>query len=101
MLDKIENTIALHQETIEALKQIQDRVKKSDTNDIRIRIETGHWYGYSEPFLARYKHKLEISKYSTNVLLETAIALEKERINNLIDMEIEKRMLEKGGQADE
>lgn len=90
-MDKIENSIALHQGTIETLKKIKERVETSETEDIRIKIETKHWYGFSEPFLAKERHKIETTKYSANLLLDTAIKIEKERIDKLIDMEIEKR----------
>ena len=91
MLDKIENTIALHQNTIEELQRIKERIEKSITEEIRFKIETRHWYGYSEPFIVKQKHKLETTKYSATVLLDTAIKIETERIDKLIDMEIEKR----------
>ena len=90
-MDKIENSIALHQGTIETLKKIKERVETSETEEIRFKIETKHWYGFSEPFLQKEKHKIETTKYSATVLLETAIKLEKERIDKLVDMEIEKR----------
>ena len=90
-MDKIENSIVLHQGTIETLKKIKERVETSETEDIRIKIETKHWYGFSEPFLAKERHKIETTKYSANLLLDTAIKIEKERIDKLIDMEIEKR----------
>lgn len=91
MLDKIENSIALHYGTIETLKKIKERVETSGTEEIRLKIETKHWYGFSEPFLAKERHKLEINKYFAKVLIDTAIKLERERIDKLIDMEIEKR----------
>lgn len=91
MSDKIENSIALHQETIMDLEKIKKAVEMSETDNIRFKIETKHWYGFSEPFLGKQKHKLYLSKYSANALLETAIKIEKERIDKLIDMEIEKR----------
>ena len=90
-IDKIENTIALHQGTIETLKKIKERVETSETEEIRFKVETKHWYGFSEPFLVKEKHKIETTKYSATVLLETAIKIEKEKIDKLIDMEIEKR----------
>lgn len=89
--DKIENSIALCQATIEALEKIKERVKTSEAEEIRIKIETKHWYGYSEPHLAKEKHKIETTKHSAIVLLDTAIELQREKINKLIDMEIEKR----------
>lgn len=91
MEEKILNSIAIHQDTIITLEHIKERVKESETGNMRFKIETKHWYGYNEPFLGKEKHKLEISKYSAIVLLETAINLEKERIDKLIDMEIENR----------
>ena len=94
MSDKIEKTeysIALHQETIMDLEKIKKAVEMSETDNIRFKIETKHWYGFSEPFLGKKKHKLYLSKYSANALLETAIKIEKEEIDKLIDMEIQKR----------
>lgn len=90
-INKIESSIALHQSTIETLKKIKERVETSETEEIRFKIETKHWYGFSEPFIAKEKHKIETTKYSAIVLLETAIKIEKEKIDKLIDMEIEKR----------
>ena len=90
-INKIESSIALHQSTIETLKKIKERVETSETEEIRFKIETKHWYGFSEPFIAKEKHKIETTKYSATVLLETAIKIEKEKIDKLIDMEIEKR----------
>lgn len=90
-IDRIESSIALHQGTIETLKKIKERIETSETDELRLKIETKHWYGFSEPFLQKEKHKLEIDKYSAKVLIDTAIKLERERIDKLIDMEIEKR----------
>lgn len=94
MEEKILNSMFIHQDTIITLEHIKERVEKSETGNLRFKIETKHWYGYTEPFLGKEKHKLEISKYSAIILLETAINLEKERINKLIDMEIEYRAKE-------
>lgn len=91
MNEKTSNTIALHQMAINELKEIKHRVETTATDDIRFRIETKHWYGYSEPLLAKNKDKLEISVYTMKLILEEAISKEKERINKLIDIEIETR----------
>ncbi len=92
MNEKISNTIALHQMSINELNEIKHRIKTTATDDIRFRVETKHWYGYSEPFLAKSKDKLEISVYTMNLILDEAIDKEKEKINKLIDMEIENRV---------
>lgn len=89
--NKIENSIAVHQSAIKVLKEIKENVDKSETEKMRFKIETKHWYGYSEPHLCKIKNTIRMDKYTANVLLDTAINIEQERINKLIDMEIEKR----------
>ena len=92
MNEKISNTIALHQMAINELKEIKHRVEETATDDIRFRIETKHWYGYSEPVLLKTKDKLSISTYTMCLIIDEAITKEKERIDKLIDMEIEKKV---------
>lgn len=92
MEDKFGNSIALHQMAINELKAIKHRVNTTSTDDIRLKIETKHWYGYSEPFLAKNKDKLKVSIYTMNVILDEAINKEKERINKLIEIEISERI---------
>lgn len=91
MNEKISNTIALHQMSINELLEIKHRIETTNTDDVRFRIETKHWYGYSEPFLFKRKDKLEISVYTMKLILDEAITKEKERIDKLIDTEIENR----------
>ena len=91
MSDKISNTIALHQQTINEIEEIKERVKESETEKIRFRVETKHWYGFSEPSLMKRKHNLNLSKYTMQVILEEAIKKERQRIDILIDKEIEER----------
>lgn len=90
MNDKISNTIAIKQQIINELEKLSLDVKESVTNDIRFRIETKHWYGYSEPFLKKDRHILDVSKDTMQSIINSAIEKEKERIEKLIDMEIQK-----------
>lgn len=92
MDEKISNTIALKQQIINELEKLSMDVKESVTKDIRFRIETKHWYGYSEPFLKKDRHILNVSKDTMQSILNSAIEKEKERIEKLIDMEIQKRI---------
>lgn len=92
MNDKISNTIAIKQQIINELEKLSLDVKESVTNDIRFRIETKHWYGYSEPFLKKDRHILDVSKDTMQSIINSAIEKEKERIEKLIDMEIQKRI---------
>lgn len=90
--DKIINTIALKQGIIEEIESIKEQVRKSENKKIRIKIETKHWYGFSEPFLGKLHHKICVSKETITKILNQVQDLEKERINKLIDMEIENRI---------
>ncbi len=85
------NSIALQQSQIEEINKIKERVILSDTENIRIKIETKHWYGYSEPFLMKDKHKIELPKATIMSILTGIQNRCTEGINKLIDMEIERR----------
>lgn len=89
--EKINNTIALKVMSIEELKRVKEKVEKTQGDNVRFKVETKHWYGYSEPFLAKDKDVLNISKYTMQLILEEAINKEKERINKLTDKIIELR----------
>lgn len=91
MNDKISNSIFLCQQNINDLEKLRKRVQTSDTEDIRIVVQTKHWYGYSEPFLGKEKTRIDILKYTMEVVIDEAINKQRERINKLIDMEIENR----------
>lgn len=89
--EKIYNSIFLQKSRIEEIEKIKQLVASSETKDIRINIETKHWYGYSEPFLKKDKYKIETTKNTTISILEEIQNSCRERINKLIDMEIERR----------
>lgn len=91
MEEKISNTIFLKQQSINELQELKEKINKSDTDKIRFRIETKHWYGYTEPTLMKDKSKLNISKYTMLKIIDKAIEEEKGYIDKLIDMEIENR----------
>lgn len=91
MEEKISNTIFLKQQSINELNNLKEKIKKSDTEKIRFKIETKHWYGFTEPFLIKSKDKLNISKYTMLKILDKAIEEERAYIDKLIDMEIQKK----------
>ena len=91
MKEKITNTIALHQMTINELKEIKHNIEESIEENVRFSIETKHIIGFDIGILKK-KKTLSISNYTMNLLLDEAIKKEKERIDKLIDMEIEKRL---------
>ena len=94
MEEYIEDSIALYQYKIEEYGKIKGAIKSSGAKKIRFRVETNHWYGFDEPFWIKRKHKLGISKEAMLNLLDLAIEKEREKINKLIDAEIEIRRRE-------
>ena len=87
MDEKISNTIALKQQIINEL----ERISLDWSSDVC----SSDLYGYSEPFLKKDRHILEVSKDTMQAILNSAIEKEKERIEKCIDMEIHKRIGEK------
>ena len=92
MDEKIYNTIALHQISINELMEIKRRVETTAMDDVRFRIETKNWYGYSELFQNKTKDTLKISVYTMKLILDEAINKEKEKIDKLIDMKINEKL---------
>ena len=93
MEEKICNTIALCQMSINELKSIKKKLEDNCTDNVKFIIQTRE-FNPIELATFRRKHKLDISTYTMNLILDEAIRKEKERIDKLIDMEIERRMKE-------
>lgn len=97
MKEKIANTIVSHQTTINELKEIKHNIEQSmgENVEVKVSIETKHIIGFGfDRGISKRKKTLSISNYTMNLLLDEAIKKEKERIDKLIDMEIENRMKE-------
>lgn len=92
MEDKIANSIAQHQGVINELELIKDRVKKNIDSTVRFRIETRQIFKSWEPYITKCKDKMDISPDTMTAILDEAIKVERERINKLIDMEIDRRI---------
>lgn len=95
MEDKIANSIALHQMTIKELEEIKENVAKNIDDVVQFRIETRRIFHVWEPYISRIKNKLEVSPRTMILIIEEVIADEKRKINKLIDMEVDKRIMEK------
>ena len=93
MEEKICNTIALCQMSINELRNIKKKLEDNCTDNVKFMIQTRE---FNPIDLATFKHKykLDVSTYTMNLILDEAIRKEKERIDKLIDMEIERRMKE-------
>ena len=92
MKEKIANSIVLHQMTINELKDIKYNVEQSIDEKVKFSIETNHIIGFDNIGILKKKKTLPISNYTMKLLLDEAIKKEKDRIDKLIDMEIERKL---------
>lgn len=89
--NKIINSIALHQMTIEEVKQIKKNINENIDDIVRFDIRTRLIFHQWEPYISRIKNKLDVSSRTMLLICDEVINKEKERIDKLIDMEIENR----------
>lgn len=91
MKDKIANSIVLHQMAINELQELKQTVEESTGQEVDFIIKTKHFDFIS---LCSYKRKskLELSNYTINLILDEAIKKERERIDKLIDIEVNKKL---------
>lgn len=92
MNDKIANSIALHQATINELKDIKKKVENNIDDKVRFRIETRQIFRMWEPYITKCKDKMDVGPHTMLTILDQAIQVERDRINKLIDMEIDNRI---------
>ena len=92
MEEKIANSIALHQMTINELEDIKLKVKDNIDDTVKFRIETRQIFRAWEPYITNCKSKMDISPRTMMLILDEAIKAEKGRIDKLIDMEIDRRI---------
>lgn len=95
MDDKITNSIVLHQLTIKELEEIKKNVKENIDDMVRFRIETKRIFRVWEPYISRIKNKLEVSPRTMILIIDGIIEDEKRKINKLIDMEVDQRIMKR------
>ena len=95
MDDKITNSIVLHQLTIKELEEIKENVAKNIDDMVRFRIETRRIFRVWEPYISRIKNKLEVSPRTMILIIDGIIEDEKRKINKLIDMEVDQRIMKR------
>lgn len=92
MNDKIGNSIAKHQQIINELNVIKDRVTKNIDKNVKFCIHTRELFHSWEPYVRRHKDHIDVSPETMYAILNGAIEKERERISKLIDMEIEREL---------
>lgn len=99
MKEKIANSIAQRQNTILELTKIKEALEDAVNKETKFVMETLQFGGYFDMSLFRRKDKIPVSNYTMNLVLDELIKKEKEYIDKLIDMEIE-RVLKKRGKKE-
>ena len=92
MDDKIANSIALHQATINELKDIKKKVENNVDDKVKFRIETRQIFRMWEPYITKCRDVMDVGPHTMLTILDQAIRVERDRINKLIDMEIDNRL---------
>lgn len=87
----IENTIFEKKSIMKQIEYMMEQVKESESDYIKVKFETKHWYGFTEPFLSKDKHKFTIEKEIMLKILQAILDREQNEINKCIDLEIELR----------
>ena len=91
MDDKTANSIALHQMTIEEIREIKRNIRDNIDDTVRFDIRTRLIFKRWEPYISVIKNKLDISPRTMLLILEEVERKEKEKIDKLIDIEIANR----------
>lgn len=92
MDEKTINSIALHQMSIKELENIKSLVGDNIQEDVKFIIQTKHLVAHFDVHFMKRKTSLDISNYTMKLILDEAIKKEKERIDKLIDKEVDDRM---------
>lgn len=92
MNEKLINSIASHQHSIKELKKLKEYVNDNVQDNVNFIIETRHLIGYFDINVIKRKTKVDVSNYTMNLILDEAIKKEKEKIDKLIDIEVNSRI---------
>lgn len=80
------------QKIINELQKLQNTIKQSEDDNVRFLIQTKHWYGWREDsVLLKKKTQLNFSKETIIALIDAAIQVQKERIDNALEFEANDR----------
>ena len=91
MDDKTANSIALHQMTIEEIREIKRNIEENIDDTVRFDIRTRLIFKRWEPYITVIKNKLEVSPRTMLLILDEVEKKERGQIDKLIDIEIANR----------
>lgn len=92
MKEDISNSIALRQNTINELIKLKNTIDESIDKEVKFVIETTQLGGYFDVAPFKRKDKLPVTNNTMKLVIDGLIKKEKDRIDRLIDMEVERRI---------
>lgn len=65
------------------LEELKGKIATSEGKEVRFKIETKNWLGFSEPFLAKEKSNFNISRYTLIAIIDEMLDKIKEQLDYL------------------
>lgn len=90
MREKIANSIAEHWQIINELKALRKRLEEVIPGSVQFIVKSKSFAYYFD--IATHKDKMNLSTETMKLVVDKAIEKEKERIDKLIDMEIDRKI---------
>ncbi len=87
----IDLQIAKKYEIKKELEQLKEKILTSEGKEVRFKIQTKKWLGFSEPFLAKEKTNLNISKHTLTAIIDEMLDKIKEQLDYLTEKRTELR----------
>ena len=69
------------------LEELKGKILTSEGKEVKFKIETKNWLGFSEPFLAKEKSNLNINRYTLIAIIDELL----DRIKKNLDYLTKKR----------
>ena len=77
------------------LEALKEKILISEGKKVRFKIETKNWLGFSEPFLAKEKSNLNISRYTLMAIIDEMLDKIKKDLDDLTKKRAELRRKER------
>ena len=65
------------------LEELKGKILTSEGKEVKFKIETKNWLGFSEPFLAKEKSNLNINRYTLIAIIDELLDKIKENLDYL------------------
>lgn len=87
----IDEQIRTKYEMIKELEELKRKIATSEGKKVRFKIETKNWLGFSEPFLAKEKSNLNMSRHTLMAIIDEMLDKIKKDLDDLTKKRAELR----------